>query len=216
MNDRAEVARRVAEIRTRIGPGVRLVAVTKGFPVEAVRSALAAGCVDVGENYAQELVGKAVELAGPPPAEPPPVWHMIGQLQRNKVRKIAPYVSLWHTVDRAEIVDEIARRAPGARILVQVDLTGEPGKGGCTPDAVPGLVSRAVDGGLVPVGLMTVGPTSDRANSRAVFAAARHLAFDLGLSELSMGMSGDVDDAVAEGATIVRVGSAIFGPRPPR
>ncbi len=216
---RAEVQRRIAELRARIGPAVRLVAVTKGFPVDAVRLALESGNVDVGENYAQELVAKAADLGAGATVSGPgsggPRWHMIGQLQRNKVRRLAPLVTMWHTVDRVEIIDEIARHAPGATVLIQVDLTGEVGKGGCPPGATEGLVAHARLAGLAPVGLMTVGPTN-RTGSRAVFAELRRMAPELGVTELSMGMSDDLDDAVAEGSTIVRVGSAIFGPRPAR
>ncbi len=151
MHDAIEVQRCFAAVRERIGPSVRLVAVTKGFPVDAVRLALRSGCPDVGENYAQELVAKATELAEQ--AGPAPRWHMIGQIQRNKVRRLAPHVAVWHSVDRVEIIDEIARHAPGATILIQVDLTGEPGKGGCPPGATEALVARCRRHRVAPGGV---------------------------------------------------------------
>ena len=113
-----------------------VVAVTKGFDSAAVDAAVTAGLVDLGENYAQELVAKA---DGAPPGVR---WHFIGRLQRNKVRSIAPHVALWQSVDRPELGVEIARRAPGAAVLAQVNVSGEPTKGGCAPDDVPGLVAR--------------------------------------------------------------------------
>lgn len=119
------------------------------------------------------------------------------------------------TVDRDSIVDELSRRRPGARILVQVNATGESDKGGCAPDALDALVARARAAGLDVRGLMVVGPTSgDLVATRDAFAAVRAAAARLGLSELSMGMSGDLDAAVAEGTTSVRVGTALFGERP--
>lgn len=188
---------------------VRLVAVTKGFGPEVVAAAVAAGVDDVAESYAQELVAKAAVVDVPR-------WHFVGRLQANKVRALAPTVALWQSVDRPRLVDEVARRAPGASVLVQVDVTGEPSKGGCPPAEAPALVEAAAAAGLEPSGLMAVGPLGPPEAARPGFRALAALADRLGLAERSMGMSADLEVAVQEGATMVRVGTALFGPRPPR
>ena len=217
----AEVASRLADLGDWLdrlsGGRTVLLPVTKAFGAEAVRAVLAAGMTDVGENYAQELIGKNAELYEEPRNEggPSPIrWHMIGGVQRNKVQRLAGIVSLWQTVDRPELVDEMVRRAPSARILIQVDPAGTPGKGGCPPGDVEGLVTRAVDGGLEVVGLMTVGVMGDRDATGAAFRTVSRLADDLELSERSMGMSDDIELAVEHGSTMVRVGRALFGERP--
>lgn len=192
---------------------VTLVAVTKGFDVSVAELAASCGLEDLGENYAQELLAKAPVLAaGPHPVR----WHAIGRLQRNKVRALAPVVHLWQTVDRADLAEEIARRAPGARVLVQVNTSEEPAKGGVEPSGAADLVHRARDLGLVVEGLMTVGRTGPVEQARPGFAALTRLADRLDLPVRCMGMSGDVAVAVEEGATMIRIGSALFGPRPPR
>ena len=228
-----QVAERLAAVRERVrragGDEVRIVGVTKGRPAEYARAALAAGLTDLGENYAQELVGKAHEVgvgggAGSlaVPGTIGPTWHFVGRLQSNKVRSLVPIVALYQSVDRASLVDELARRAPGARVLVQVDLAGIPGRGGCQPDRAADLVERATGAGLEVEGLMGVAPPADharvddRTEVAASFARLRSIRDDLGLRELSMGMTGDLEEAVAEGATIVRIGTALFGPRPVR
>jgi uncharacterized pyridoxal phosphate-containing UPF0001 family protein len=139
-------------------------------------------------------------------------WHFLGRLQRNKVRALAPWVACWQSVDRPELGAELARRAPGARVLVEVNLGEEPQKGGCLPAAVPGLVDGLRAAGLRVDGLMAVPPHAD--DPRRWFAALRDQGAALGLPELSMGMTDDFDVAVEEGATMVRVGRALFGPRP--
>jgi pyridoxal phosphate enzyme (YggS family) len=189
---------------------VLIVAVTKGFGVDAVEAALAGGAVHVGENYAQELVAKAEAVPEGP------VWHFIGGLQTNKVRSLVPHVALWETVDRSSLVAELAKRAPGARVLVQVNISGEEAKGGCEPAAAADLVAEAVERGLDVAGLMGVAEAGDLDRARRQFALLAGLRADLGLAELSMGMTADLEAAVAEGATIVRVGRALFGARPPR
>ncbi|HEX5614159.1 MAG TPA: YggS family pyridoxal phosphate-dependent enzyme [Acidimicrobiia bacterium] len=216
--DVAHVREQVAQVRARIADAamragrdaseVALVAVTKTVPVALAAAALDAGVRELGENRAQDLVAKATALASRSPA---PRWHFIGRLQRNKVRSLAPHVALWESIDRAELVTELEHRAPGARVLVQVNLAGEAQKGGCAPEEVPALVESATAAGLDVVGLMTVPPLAD--DPRPHFARVRALAASLGLRELSMGMSGDYEVAVEEGATIVRVGTALFGPR---
>src|SRR4029078_7887837 len=127
----------------RVPDTIRLVAATKTQSVEAVRAVLAAGVTDVGENRAQELVAKAPELA-----VASPTWHFIGRLQRNKINQLAPWVSWWQSVDRPALVDALAARVPGARVLVEVNVAGEEQKGGASPVATPALVDRARAAGL--------------------------------------------------------------------
>jgi hypothetical protein len=213
--DPAHVRENVEVVRSRIAAAggdasVVLLAVTKGFGPEAIEAALAAGCNAIGENYAQELVAKRDAAAG---AE----VHFIGQLQTNKVRQIAGLVQVYETVDRARLADEIGKRQPGASVLLQVDTSDEPGKGGCPLDELDALADSARAAGLDVRGLMTVGPTTGGADAaRGGFRLVRAAADRLGLSVCSMGMSGDLEIAVQEGSTEVRVGSALFGPRPVR
>ena len=219
MIDAQAVATRLGELRTLIASverahrhDVEVVAVTKGFGDWAIDAAVDAGCHVIGENYAQELAAKrdAIERRSP-------MVEFIGRLQTNKVRLVADLVDVWASVDRSSVIREIAKRAPGARILVQVDTTGDPGKGGCAVDEVDGLVTFAREQGLVVEGLMTVGPTGQPpAAARSGFRIVRGLVDDLGLPVCSMGMTADLVVAVEEGSTQVRVGTALFGPRPPR
>jgi pyridoxal phosphate enzyme (YggS family) len=216
--DPAAVAARAAGLRSRIddladGRAVRILAVTKGFGPDAVDAALAAGLQAVGENYAQELIAKAELLAA---RGVHPTWHFLGRLQRNKVRHLAALVSVWESLDRVELVDEVARRAPGAAVLVQANLSGEPRKGGAPLGEVAALVARAQASGLEVRGLMGVGPAGAPELARPGFRDLVSLADDLGLAERSIGMSADLEVALSEGATEVRVGTALFGPRPPR
>ena len=214
MIDEAAVAERLTALRAVIAEGqqrgdVTLCAVTKGFDASTWRLAKRLGCVAIGENYAQEVVRKQSEVGNDHPAV-----HFIGQLQTNKVRSLASIVAVWQSVDRAALVTEIAKRAPGSRIFVQVNATGEPEKGGCTLGEAGGLVAQARESGLVVEGLMTVGPTdADPQRTRAAFAAVRRCADELGLHGCSMGMTGDLAIALAEGSTMVRIGTALFGPR---
>ena len=212
MSDANEVADRVAHVRSVIsnagGTGVSLVAVTKSFGIEALRAALTAGCDAVGENYAQELLEKISE--GAPSID----VHFIGALQSNKVRMLAGHIALWQSVDRDSVVDELGRRAPGATILIQVDTTGEPSKGGVTPAQLDALRVRAESRGLIVKGLMTIGPTEGtQEECEKSFGMLRHLVNEQGLSVCSMGMSADYPIAVACGSTMVRVGSGLFGDR---
>lgn len=210
---------RVAAVRDRIAAAgadpaaVRLVAITKGFDAGVVGEALDAGLEDIGESYVQELVGKAKEL-GTHGRDRELRWHFVGRLQRNKVRKAAPIVSLWHSVDRLAVGAEIARWAPGAAVLAQVNASGEASKAGCEPSSAPALVDGLVDLGLDVRGLMTIAPAGPADAARPAFRAVCELAQRLGLGELSMGMSDDLEVAVQEGATMVRVGRDLFGPRP--
>lgn len=215
MTDRdRQIAERLQVVRDRIaaagGVGVSVLPVTKMFGLDDCWGAYRAGCTAVGENYAQEVVTK---FAG---ADLPFGVHFIGQLQTNKVRMVAPFVTVYESVDRLSLVHELAKRVPGARVLVQAAALDEPGKGGCPLADVPALVQAAQEAGLLVAGLMTVGPTSGGPEqARAGFRAVRALVDRLGLSVCSMGMTADLEVAVQEGSTQVRVGSALFGERPP-
>lgn len=213
----ARVAAAVAQLNDEFtalsgGRPVRLVAVTKGFGVAEVAAAIRAGVDGCGENYAQEMLGKVGELetAGNPRDV---AWHFIGRLQRNKVRQLAPHVSVWQSVDRVELGAEIARRAPGAVVYAQVNISGEPAKGGCDPSDVHQLVTELGDVGLQVRGLMGVAAEASKTEVRQQFATLVALADDLGLEERSMGMSGDYREAIEAGATMVRLGTALFGRR---
>ncbi len=215
----AVVAARIDDVRRRIGDSgrdpatVRLVAVTKGFDVSAVTAALAAGVTDIGENYPAELLGKAAALAGAG-ADGSPRWHFLGAIQRRRVRDLAPVVGCWQTLARVVEGEAIAGRAPGARVLVEVEVSGRPGRNGCAPAAVPDLVRDLEALDLTVGGLMVVAPPGPAAVARDAFRTTARLAADLGLTELSMGMTGDLEVALSEGSTMVRLGRALFGPRP--
>lgn len=218
------VAVAAAAIRVRIAAAggdpdvVRLIAVTKGQPAAAVAAAASLGLADVGESYVQELVTKVFALEARAALEgaaaPPSVrWHLIGRLQRNKVRQAAPHVHLWQSLDRLSLAAEVAHRAPGAAVLVQVNVGGEGRQGGCPPGHVAAVVEGCSDLGLDVRGLMAIGAQGPPEDVRAGFRLVRELADQLGLPERSMGMSADLEAAVAEGATMIRVGTALFGPR---
>lgn len=215
--DQNSVSQAVAEIRGRIdragGAHVDLVAVTKTFGSDAWRFARVAGCDAVGENYAQEVVAKATEVAV---TDRLPV-HFIGQLQTNKVKMLAGIIDVWQSVDRVSAITEIAKRSkkPLIEAFIQVNLTDEPDKGGCDPSEIGSLLQVARDSGVAITGLMTVGPTSgEPTQTRLAFRKLRTIANDFGLQQCSMGMTGDLEIAVEEGTTMVRIGSAIFGNRP--
>ena len=213
-----EIRARYDEIRARIeavgsNRDVTVVGVTKPFGFDLVERAAEAGIRSLGENYAQELAAKAdhlAEVAGDKGSDVE--WHFIGHLQRNKVKLLAGKVALWETVDRPSLVTEIAKRCPGDRILIQVNTTGEAQKSGCEPNEVESLVEMAVSAGLDVRGLMTIGPTGG-GDPRPAFDMLAALGERLALPELSMGMSGDFELAVECGSTMVRVGTALFGPR---
>lgn len=214
----AEVRERLAAVREDIASlgvdpdAVTVVAVTKARGVPVVVAAYDAGLVDIGENYAQELVEKA---GAPDLVDRPRIrWHAIGRLQRNKVRLLAPYIVLWQAVDRLALGAEIARRAPGARVLVQVNVSGEPQKGGCEPDATAVLVDDLRELGLSVEGLMGVASAGGGSGAREEFARLRGLVDAIDLPICSMGMSGDYREAVAEGATMLRLGTVLVGERP--
>ena len=191
---------------------VTLVAVSKTKPVEAIEEALGAGQLAFGENYAQEVREKASALEALRASGVS--VQFIGQLQTNKVRMITGLVDCVASVDRASLVDEIAKRMPSTRIHLQVNATGETSKGGCLPDALPELITRARDQGLYVEGLMAVGPTSAREDeTRAAFRCVDELASEHDLPIRNYGMSGDLNIAIEQGSTMVRVGSAILGNR---
>jgi hypothetical protein len=189
------------------GERVQIIGVTKTHDVELVRAAMEAGITEIGENYAQETVAKLTGL------DPRPTVHFIGQLQRNKVRKLVGLVDVWQTVDRVELGAEIAKRDPGARVMVQVDISGEVAKGGCRPRDTGRLVDDLRGVGLDVIGLMGVALLAEATQARPGFRLLRSLVDELGLAECSMGMSGDLDTAVEEGSTMVRVGTGLFGHR---
>jgi PLP dependent protein len=206
---------RAAERAGRPPRDILLIAVSKTVDLERIRAAVAAGVSALGENRVQEAKSKIAELGRPA------AWHLIGHLQSNKVKDAVELFDVIHSLDRVELAHELERRA-GARgqvveTLLQVNVGAEASKGGVAPDAV----AEALDtvGKLPHVrvrGLMTIPPEVERADdARRWFRQLRELGERHGLRELSMGMSHDFEVAVEEGATMVRVGTAIFGPRPP-
>jgi pyridoxal phosphate enzyme (YggS family) len=210
---RADVARLASQ-------PVTIVAVTKGFGSEAIRAAVAAGVVDIGENRVQEALRKQEEL-GARSQELGIRWHLIGHLQRNKAKHVPGRFELLHSVDSLALATELDKRASGLRVLLQVNVAGEEQKSGCAPQEAPGLArSIAALGNLRLEGLMTVGPFTDDVDvQRRVFRGLRVLRDTIKeengvwLPTLSMGMSGDYATALAEGATVIRLGTALFGPR---
>jgi pyridoxal phosphate enzyme (YggS family) len=199
--------------------GIRLLAVSKQQPVEAVAAAADAGQREFGENYVREGVAKVESLR-----ERGLTWHFIGQLQANKTREVAEHFQWVHTVDRERIATRLDAQRPHYAgpldVLLQVRLEDEPGKGGAEPADVPRLAQFVA--GLPRLrlrGLMCLPPPADdEASQRRPFARLRALLEDLNrhghsLDTLSMGMSGDLEAAVLEGATLVRIGTAVFGPR---
>lgn len=237
------LAERLEQVRHRIAAAaraagrepdaVRLIAVSKRMPAEAIRLAYAAGQRDFGENYVQELQAKATALADLADLR----LHHIGHLQRNKARQVVQHASSVQSVDSAGLAEELGKRAaacpvPAARrlaeadagrlvVLVEVNVGGEDQKSGCAPEELTGVLAAVeAQPALALRGLMTVPPyTDDPAESRPYFDALARLRAEHGgparLPELSMGMTHDLEHAVAAGATQVRVGTAIFGLRPP-
>lgn len=215
----AELARKAALVRDRIcaaggDPSVlRLLAATKGFGPQIVSDAVDAGLDLLGESYVQEFAAKFHSL--PEHVALAPSWHFIGRLQRNKVRLLPP-VEVIQSVDRRSLASEIARRRPGQRILVQVNISGELQKGGCPPTEVSELVRYCLDEGLEVDGLMGIAAQTGAEAAFEQYVLLAALADELDLRERSMGMTSDLEAAVRAGSTMVRVGTAIFGPRPAR
>jgi len=211
---RAEVARVAAQ-------PVAIVAVTKGFGTDAIRAALAAGIADIGENRVQEAVQKQEEL-GAGSQELGIRWHLIGHLQRNKAKVVPGRFELVHSVDSIELATELDRRAQAPlRVLLQVNVAREPQKSGCMPEGARPLARHiAALGNLRLEGLMTLAPFTDdvdvqRRTFRGLSVLRNTIKKEEGiwLPTLSMGMSGDYATAVQEGATVIRLGTALFGPR---
>lgn len=195
---------------------IHLLAVSKTKPAGALREAHAAGIRDFGENYLQEARAKQVELA-----DLPLCWHFIGPIQSNKTRDIAEHFAWVHSVDRLKIAQRLSEQRPAdlppLNIYIQVNVSGEASKSGCTPTDLPALAA-AINAlpRLKLRGLMAIPePTEDRAEQDAAFAAVRTLqeSLNMGLDTLSMGMSHDLESAIAQGATWVRIGTALFGAR---
>lgn len=195
---------------------IHLLAVSKTKPAAALREAYAAGLRDFGENYLQEARAKQVELA-----ELPLCWHFIGPIQSNKTRDIAEHFAWVHSVDRLKIAQRLSEQRPAElpplNICIQVNVSGEDSKSGCTPHDLPALAA-AINAlpRLKLRGLMAIPePTDDRAAQDAAFATVRQLqeSLNMGLDTLSMGMSHDLESAIAQGATWVRIGTALFGAR---
>jgi PLP dependent protein len=229
VNELERIPERLAAIRARIDeatqhagrlPGsVRLVAVSKTKPAEAIRIAYAAGQRDFGENYVQELTDKAAQLADLPDLR----WHFIGALQRNKAKPATNVSTMIHTVDREELVSELQKRAAALgkqlEVLIEVNVGDESSKSGVAIDALSGLLEKARRTTHLRVrGLMAIPPMLDDPETvRPYFAKLRQLRDAHGgtvsLPELSMGMSHDYVVAIEEGSTLVRVGTAIFGSR---
>lgn len=212
--------RRAAERSGRDPEGVRLIGVVKTVPAAVVREAVAQGLTDLGENRVQEAEGKIREVGREGLR-----WHLVGHLQRNKAGRAVELFDRIHSVDSAELAEAVSRRAVAAGrrvpVLVEVNVSGESSKFGVAPGALEPLLERIASlVGLALDGLMTVGAAVERAeDARPGFARLREAreraqaALGIALPELSMGMSGDYEIAVEEGATLVRVGTALFGPR---
>jgi len=217
-----EVRDRMAAAAARSGraaDAVRLVAVTKTVGVDTIRTLLATGERDLGENRPQQLRDRAAALAGEPIA-----WHFVGRLQRNKVKYVVPTAALIHSVDSAALAEALSQRAARegcrARCLLEVNTSGEASKGGVRPEEVAALAAAAAAlPGIDLAGLMTMAPiVEDAEAARPVFAALREALERVNreavlarpLAELSMGMTQDYEVAIEEGATLVRVGTALF------
>ncbi|MEP1126212.1 MAG: YggS family pyridoxal phosphate-dependent enzyme [Ilumatobacter sp.] len=214
IEDLAGIRRRIESVERAWDHEVEIVAVTKAFDPSIVDLAVDAGCRAIGENYAQDLLSKRDVIEAFDHDRRPRV-DFIGRLQSNKVRQLAGLVDRWATVDRASLAREISKRDPGAEVLVQVNATGEPDKGGCDPDDVAALLKTCRDRGLCAVGLLGIGPTGQPPEAAATaFTIVRALVDEHGLDVCSMGMTADLEVAVRCGATSVRVGSALFGSRP--
>ena len=188
---------------------VTLIGVTKGFTHEEVNIASELGIKNFGENYAQELLTKN------PLVDPEISWHYIGQLQSNKIRKISHLVDVWHSVTSLKLAREIHKRNDQAQILLQVSLMGPSNSKGFEVEQLPQLISELRDMNIDISGLMTMGVPGDMVATRVVFKELRKLADTFELPECSMGMSGDFEIALESGASMIRVGSAIFGNRRP-
>ncbi|MBD9502125.1 YggS family pyridoxal phosphate-dependent enzyme [Pseudomonas sp. BGr12] len=220
------IAENIAKVRVRIREAeqaknrtpdsVQLLAVSKTKPAAAIREAFACGLADFGENYLQEALLKQTELA-----DLPLTWHFIGPIQSNKTRPIAEHFDWVHSVDRLKVAQRLSEQRPAnlppLNVLLQVNVSGEDSKSGCSPAELPALAQAVAQLPHLKLrGLMAIPePTEDVAAQHAAFARLRELmqALNLGLDTLSMGMSHDLEAAIGEGATWVRIGTALFGAR---
>ncbi|MFJ5299863.1 YggS family pyridoxal phosphate-dependent enzyme [Pseudomonas sp. NPDC088368] len=212
----AERIRHAAQVAQRDPSSVRLLAVSKTKPVSDLREAYDAGLRDFGENYLQEALGKQTELS-----DLPLIWHFIGPIQSNKTRAIAEHFDWVHSVDRLKIAQRLSEQRPAElpplNICIQINVSGEASKSGCTPEDLPAL-AHAISAlpNLRLRGLMAIPePTENSDEQNAAFATVRNLQdqLNLPLDTLSMGMSHDLEAAIAQGATWVRIGTALFGAR---
>ena len=202
--------RRIADHIAAISSGrTQLLAVSKTVEAERILPLIAGGVVEFGENYANEMIEKASD-----PRLAKVKWHMIGPLQRRSIPKFAHHASAIQSVGRLVEVDSLAKIGYSGEIYLQVDCAVGGQRNGFLIEEVEGGLSYAHSLGLRPVGLMTVAPNVDRSGRRDAFAKVSSAANDLGLSELSMGMSDDYEDAIEFGSTLVRLGRSIFGERP--
>ncbi|MCU9948116.1 MULTISPECIES: YggS family pyridoxal phosphate-dependent enzyme [unclassified Pseudomonas] len=220
------IAENIAKVRARIREAAQaserdfsaigLLAVSKTKPAAAIREAHACGVVDFGENYLQEALAKQQELA-----DLPLTWHFIGPIQSNKTKPIAEHFHWVHSVDRLKIAERLSAQRPAGlaplNVCLQVNVSGEASKSGCAPEDLSALAAAvAALPNLHLRGLMAIPePTEDRAEQHAAFARLQQLSHSLNLplDTLSMGMSHDLEAAIAEGATWVRIGTALFGAR---
>ncbi|NOX31468.1 MAG: YggS family pyridoxal phosphate-dependent enzyme [Actinobacteria bacterium] len=193
---------------------VRILAITKALDPSAAVGAIAAGLFDLGESYVQEFAAKAPTVASSSRGEQAR-WHFVGGLQRNKINMLPP-VELIHSIGSQKLATAVGSRREGQAVLVQVNIGMEAQKGGCHPDDTAALVDHCIDAGLDVQGLMGVARQAADDDTTEQFESLVRLADDLHLPVRSMGMSADLDLAVMAGSTMVRIGTALFGPRPPR
>jgi PLP dependent protein len=215
---RDQIRRNLADIRAAIGraggsEATQLVAVSKGQSVESICAAVDVGLELFGENYADELVQKATDpkLAGRPVR-----WTFQGRLQTNKINRLVPHVTLWQSIDTVERAEALAKRAPSAPVLVQLNLTGAAQRSGTSIESAGPLIERCRSLGLAVQGVMGIGPDPTASNaeeSETAFRRAVAVADSYDLAIRSLGMSSDFEIAVRAGSNMVRVGSLLFGPR---
>jgi hypothetical protein len=210
--DRAGVLRE--RVRSLGGDEIEIVAVTKGFGPWALRAASRSGFGMVGESYAQELESKWLQLKDEERGSLE--VHFIGGMQTNKVRRIAPVVAVWQTLDRQSLVNEIAKRAPASSVMIQINLTSSETQGGCQLSEAGEVVAMARSKGLKVIGAMGIGPQGDDQIIRAAYRSLVSFADDNGLPHRSIGMTNDLEIAIESGSTMVRIGTALFGARPAR
>ncbi len=208
-----EIAQSFIKIKERIRQAGRdldsltIVGVTKGFDAHTVQLALQAGIENFGENYSSEFVNKAKLVTGAA------TWHFIGTIQRRNILSMAKYVSLWHSIARIEEAAGIADLAPGAEGLVQLDLAKLPNRNGVKISDLSRFMDLISKIDISIRGFMCMGVPNDVSRTREIFIKAHEISQDFGLSDLSMGMSDDLEVALECGSTIVRIGSALLGQR---